>query len=243
MPEEVNRLVADAMAVIHWTPSDDATENLLAEGFGPDTIEMVGNIMIDSLELFRSQIEARGAAERLGLPSGFGLVTLHRPSNVDDPTVLAQLVRSLRDAARIVPVAFPVHPRTEIRLADAGLLDGLRATPNVSLLPPLGYLDFLSLVMECSVVITDSGGLQEETTYLGVPCLTVRNTTERPITVTLGTNRLIAPDQIPAALSEALSAGRRDPRPPRYWDGGTAQRVVDSLARHLGGTELVAVSG
>ena len=200
MPEEINRIVTDALADLLWTPSPDADENLRGEGVPDDKIARVGNVMIDAYEMLRSQIESRQTRQRFALPpQAYGVVTLHRPSNVDNEATLALIVGQLAEVAKRIPIVFPIHPRTRERLARAGLLDRLRATPGLTAVEPMGYLDFMSLVTDAKLAITDSGGIQEETTYLNIPCLTLRDTTERPITITQGTNRLIRP----AAASHA----------------------------------------
>jgi len=234
MPEEINRLVTDRLADLLWTPSPDADDNLRAEGTAEARIERVGNIMIDAYELHRSSIAAARTRERFGLPAGgYGVVTLHRPVNVDDREALRVLVAALAASAGKLPLVFPVHPRTRQRLETFGLAEGLGAAAGVHLTAPLGYIDFMSLVAESALVITDSGGLQEETTYLGLPCLTLRETTERPITLTQGTNRLIRPDGLAAAVGEALSGAWPRGRRPDLWDGQTAARVARSLHRRL----------
>jgi UDP-N-acetylglucosamine 2-epimerase (non-hydrolysing) len=230
MPEELNRIATDALADLLWTPSADANENLEREGIPRSRIELVGNIMIDSLEMMKSAIESRGHARRLGLVSrGYGVITLHRPSNVDDAERLRELVRLILDAARGLPVIFPVHPRTRQRLEAAGLLKRLTEGQGVILSDPLGYTDFMSVVFDCRYVLTDSGGIQEETTYLGIPCLTLRENTERPITVTQGTNRLVRPDTMLAHLETVLAGTWPARTVPVFWDGMTASRIVLSL--------------
>lgn len=231
MPEEINRLVTDVLADVLWTPSPDADANLLAEGVAEDRITRVGNIMLDSFELVRPAIESAKSADAYGLRKGaYGVVTLHRPSNVDDPGKLAQLVESLAAAQQRIPLIFPVHPRTAQRLAATGFDSRLRDA-GIILVEPLSYIGFMSLVLDSAAVITDSGGLQEETTYLGIPCLTLRENTERPITLTEGTNRLVAPSTLALALGRALATAREDRRRPQFWDGNTTSRCLDDLRR------------
>jgi len=230
MPEEINRLVTDALADLLWTPSPDADANLRAEGVPPDRIELVGNIMIDSYELMRSAIEASRTRQRFGLPPrGYGVVTLHRPSNVDDETALRHLVSELRSVASELPFVFPVHPRTHQRLLAFGLAQELSDTRGVQLVEPMGYIEFMGLVSEAQLVITDSGGLQEETTYLGIPCLTLRDTTERPITISQGTNQLVQVPELADAVRTVVGGHWKKGRVPDLWDGHTAKRVAASL--------------
>ncbi len=232
MPEEINRLATDAIADVLWTPSPDADANLAAEGVAPDRISNVGNIMLDSFELVRPRIERAGEGASLGLPDRYGVVTLHRPSNVDHPPALAALVEALIAVQARLPLVFPVHPRTAQRLAAAGLADRLTGA-GVVLTEPLPYIRFMSLVAGAAAAITDSGGIQEETTYLGIPCLTLRENTERPITIEQGTNRLVDASNLGRALDEALATpAARRPRPP-LWDGRTAGRCVEDLRRRI----------
>lgn len=242
MPEEVNRLVTDCLADVLWTPSADADANLIAEGVEPSRISRVGNIMIDSFELVRPAIEAADAAGRLGLERGrYAVVTLHRPGNVDDPAELGRLTASLVRVQQRLPLVFPVHPRTRARLAEAKL-DAALASAGVRLVEPLSYVEFMSLVVGAAAAITDSGGVQEETTYLGIPCLTLRRNTERPITVQEGTNRLVCAETLPDALRHALRAPASQRRRPQYWDGKAAGRCVADLRRRSVEIEAGAIA-
>ena len=230
MPEELNRLATDVLCDVLWTPSPDADRNLLAEGIPQERITRVGNIMLDSFEMSRPAIEAARAAEELGLAGGrdYCVVTLHRPSNVDDPRQLDLLVDALLRIQARLQILFPVHPRTAARLKAAGL-DRRLQEAGARLIEPVPYIQFMSLVMGARAVITDSGGVQEETTYLGIPCFTLRENTERPITVEEGTNRLATPSTVAELVSEALTTGRASPPRPEFWDGRTADRCVADL--------------
>jgi len=235
MPEEINRVATDAIADVLWTPSPDGDANLTAEGVPAERISRVGNIMIDSFELMRPAIEQANSAAALGLePGGYGVVTLHRPSNVDRVETLQVLVDQLIAVAEDLPLVFPVHPRTRARLTAFGLLDRLEAAAHVQLLEPQGYIAFMSLVVTAKLAITDSGGLQEETTYLGIPCLTVRPNTERPITISDGTNRLVTPADLSAQGRAAMAGDWRTGTKPDLWDGHTAGRVAADLKRRAG---------
>ena len=236
MPEEINRIVTDSIADLLWTPSPDADDNLRREGVPAQRIERVGNIMIDALEMQRERIEADGTRDSLGLVAGaYAVVTLHRPSNVDDPATLHTVVEQLVTVSREMALVFVVHPRTRDRLDRAGLWERLTQQAGIQLIDPLGYLQFMNLVTAARVLITDSGGVQEETSYLGIPCLTLRENTERPVTLTQGTNRLVSPANLPAALEAALAEGEHSNKPQiDLWDGHTADRVANSLARMLG---------
>jgi UDP-N-acetylglucosamine 2-epimerase (non-hydrolysing) len=232
MPEEINRLVTDVLADMLWTPSIDANENLIKEGISPHKIQLVGNIMIDALEMLRDKIEASQTYTDFGLQADtYGVVTLHRPSNVDDVGSLTRICKTLLEIAEEVPLVFPIHPRTRRNLEESNLLSAMSGSRNLVLPEPLNYVRFMSLVFNCRFVLTDSGGIQEETTYLGIPCLTLRENTERPITVTHGTNQLCALDNLRQKTAEALQGQAREPRKIDYWDGKTAERIVEFLKR------------
>jgi UDP-N-acetylglucosamine 2-epimerase (non-hydrolysing) len=223
MPEEINRLVTDRLADLLLTPSRDADEQLHAEGEPDAEIVFVGNVMIDSLHHALDQAAERGFAKKVGATGDHVVVTLHRPSNVDDPVRLAQLAQALREVAAERPVFFPMHPRTRERVAAAGLDLGA-----VKVLDPIGYFEMVDLERSAFAAITDSGGVQEETTVLDVPCFTVRDNTERPSTITHGTNQLVL--DIPT-LPGLVRAAKRPaaPRRPEGWDGHAAERVVEAL--------------
>ena len=232
MPEEINRMVTDAIADLLLAPSPDAVENLRAEGHTDDQIHFVGNIMIDTLVHALAKPQNGSARAADPTPSEPYLVaTLHRPANVDDPATIAELMSALVELGAEMPVVFPVHPRTRERLQALAARNPLANAGRLQLVEPLSYPAMARLVAGAQVVITDSGGLQEETTFLGVPCLTVRTTTERPITCTEGTNRLVAADRqtVVSATREALRARRPSPPTIDRWDGHTAERIVSLL--------------
>jgi UDP-N-acetylglucosamine 2-epimerase (non-hydrolysing) len=234
MPEELNRIVVDHVADLLLTPSEDADANLAREGIPEERIARVGNLMIDTLRAHLPQARAlRVAEQRLGLaPGRYALVTLHRPSNVDEPAALARLLGALSTIARELPVVFPVHPRTRARLAEPKLA---AAAASLRLVEPLGYLEFLSLTSGARLVLTDSGGLQEESTVLGVPCLTLRENTERPVTVSEGTNEVVGtdPERIVRAARRALAGEVRRGRIPPLWDGLAGERAADAILAFL----------
>jgi len=230
MPEETNRLVTDVLADILWTPSTDADENLIREGISKKKIHRVGNIMIDSLEMLRNKIDKLHIYSDFGLNRrGYGLVTLHRPMNVDNPKTLKQLCQILSRIADKIPLIFPIHPRTRKNIEINQLHPIMNKSQGMFLPNPLGYIHFMNLVFNCRFIITDSGGIQEETTYLGIPCLTVRPNTERPITITQGTNHLCGPKDLEDKAQAVLSGYSPKVKKIEYWDGKTAKRIVDYL--------------
>jgi UDP-N-acetylglucosamine 2-epimerase (non-hydrolysing) len=235
MPEEVNRIVTDRLSSLLFTTSPDADRNLRSEGVPARKIHRVGNVMIDTLLRFKKRADRSDVMSRLGIEAPFALLTLHRPSNVDDAGALRRIVTALKTISRKLPIVFPIHPRTLKMLDGFGLrpdLDG--GSARLKLIDPLSYIDFLHLQARARLVLTDSGGIQEETTILGVPCLTLRENTERPITVTHGTNRLVGSDtvRIVREAGRILSSGRR--RTPRIplWDGRAAERIARVFRNH-----------
>lgn len=232
MPEEINRLATDAISDLLLVSEPAGEENLLREGIPPSRIRYVGNVMIDTLVHHLPQAVERDLGFG-GRP--FALVTLHRPSNVDQCASLTSIVEFLRDIAHELPIVFPVHPRTKNRLAEFSLLDRMENDPNIRLLPPQGYVENLGLMRHAALVLTDSGGIQEETSYLSIPCLTLRENTERPATISLGTNTLTGSDFVKArAVVDEILAGRyKTSSPIPGWDGRAAQRVVQELSGFL----------
>lgn len=234
MPEEINRVLTDAISRWLFVTEPSGEANLLREGIAADRVHFVGNVMIDTLLSHLEEARKRDTLDRLGLvEQGYGVLTLHRPSNVDDPAQLRGLFEVLEAIHEEIEVVFPVHPRTEAAIERG--LEGRR--PRLRLLEPLGYLDFLRLMADARLVLTDSGGIQEETTVLGVPCLTLRENTERPVTVSQGTNRIVGTD--PATIlaeTRKILAGDVTPGAiPDRWDGRAAERIADVLERDLGG--------
>jgi len=238
MPEEVNRVLTDQISSLLFTTEKHAEANLAREGIDGQRVRFVGNVMIDTLLMNREKaVPARQTIERLddagmfGNPeTGYALVTLHRPSNVDEPRVLERLLKTLVEISQQLPILFPVHPRTQGRIEAAGLMDLLKQGRIVTL-PPLGYKELLGLMDSAKVVLTDSGGIQEETTALGVPCITLRENTERPITLTQGTNTIVGadPEKIMAAFNEIMETGGKAGRVPELWDGRAAERIADQI--------------
>ena len=236
MPEEINRLVTDAIADFLLTPSPDGDENLRKEGVAEERIKRVGNVMIDSLFTNLERSKSSTIHADLGLEKGeYGVLTLHRPSNVDDKDAFADILSALEQIGTRIPLVFPLHPRTKHRAEEFGLTNRLEAIPNIVLTGPAGYLDFVALMADAKLVLTDSGGLQEETTALGIPCLTLRENTERPITVTEGTNTIVGndPQVILDAANDALDHGGKAGRIPDLWDGKTAGRIVDIIENRI----------
>ncbi|WP_212413347.1 UDP-N-acetylglucosamine 2-epimerase (non-hydrolyzing) [Bradyrhizobium sp. AUGA SZCCT0222] len=234
LPEEINRIVTDSISDLLWAPSEDASDNLKREGIDPSKIDLVGNIMIDSYLMLKETISRAASARCIGVTEEkYVVVTLHRPANVDDTVMLTRIAEALQQLAPSTNIVFPVHPRTRAKLEAADLIGRLQH-PNIRLIEPMGYVDFMSLVFSSALVITDSGGIQEETSFIGIPCLTLRSNTERPVTITHGTNQLVTPETLLGAATAAMGAGPRRPSNIPLWDGHTASRVVASLARHCG---------
>ena len=233
MPEEINRLLTDQISDLLFTPSQDAAENLLAEGVAAVRIRFVGNVMIDSL--FKQLTRAKQSAIRQDLAiadQDYAVLTLHRPANVDNPDTLERIINALEEISERLPIVFPVHPRTRKTIAEFGFGERIEKAKGLRLIEPLGYLDFLGLYSRARLVLTDSGGLQEETTVLGIPCLTLRENTERPITVEMGTNTIVGtdPEKITTAAFAALNGSLTTNRHvPPLWDGNTADRILDAL--------------
>jgi len=236
MPEEINRLLTDQIADLLFTPSHDADENLIAEGIPRERIRFVGNVMIDSLQKNLAVARALPTQEQLGLKGiDYALLTLHRPSNVDLRDSFERILAALEAIASKLPVVFPVHPRTRKTIAELGLSERVDSIRDLRLIEPLGYLDFLNLSSRARLVLTDSGGIQEETTALGIPCLTLRENTERPITVEMGTNIVVGTDTtkiIAAANSTLNGCAKKARKQPPLWDGHTSERILDALVEH-----------
>ena len=235
MPEEINRVLTDSISDFLFTTSRDADDNLLCEGIPSNKIHFVGNIMIDCLLTQLPRTECRSTLSRFDVTAGgYAVLTLHRPSNVDAPETLGNLVDVFVELSREMPIVWPIHPRTKTRLLDSGLMRRLQQSKDLKLTDPMNYLDMLTLNRSARMILTDSGGLQEEATVLGVPCITLRDNTERPVTVDVGTNQLVGnhPDRIRAAVRSALNENGRQTRVPAFWDGKTSERIVDVLRRY-----------
>jgi len=236
MPEEINRVLTDSISDLLFCTEESGVLNLRREGIPEQRIHLVGNVMIDTLLRHRAKADESRILSELGLsPRSFAVLTLHRPANVDDPAVLGRLVDALEEIHRDLELVFPVHPRTRHKLAAFGLAERLAALPRLRLVEPIGYLDFLKLMAEARLVLTDSGGIQEETTILRVPCLTLRDNTERPVTVECGSNRLVGrdPARIVAAWREIRDSAAKPAGVPPLWDGRAAERIADVLLRSL----------
>lgn len=232
MPEETNRIVTDAISDLLFTTEESANANLAREGIAAEKIFFVGNVMIDTLLGQMQRVAGHQTWKRLGLPErGYGVLTLHRPANVDEPDALRALIDVLSVVATRLPLVFPVHPRTLARLREFRLEGRVGAEGGWRLVPPMGYRDFLSLVTGARLVLTDSGGIQEETTILGIPCLTLRRNTERPVTITAGTNRLVGsdPHRILSTVEDILTSRGQQAQIPRFWDGHAARRIAEVL--------------
>jgi UDP-N-acetylglucosamine 2-epimerase (non-hydrolysing) len=236
MPEEINRIVTDSISDLLFTTEGSANENLRREGVPAEKVKFVGNVMIDSLVQHLEKANSSRILAELGLaPEGYSVLTLHRPSNVDRRKSLEPLVAALVEISKKLPIVFPVHPRTRAKIDEFGLHSSM-SDSDLQLIDPLGYLDFLALYSQAKFVMTDSGGLQEETTYLGIPCLTIRDNTERPVTIEIGTNQLIAadPTNLKIAAFELLnSSPRKETSTPPLWDGKAAARICDELGRTI----------
>lgn len=238
MPEEINRIATDAIADRLYVTERSGLDHLRREGIPEDRVVFAGNVMIDSLERFRHRAAASGAVAAFGLErTPYVLMTMHRPATVDHAEPLGRLAETIERVAAHAPVVFPIHPRTRQRLADFGLIGRLDATERLRLAEPVGYLEFLDLMQQAAVVVTDSGGIQEETTALGVPCLTLRPHTERPVTVEVGTNVLLPldPGAVASHVEDALAGRGKKGELPPLWDGHAAERIADDLVQHYDG--------
>jgi len=235
MPEEINRVVTDSISDILFVTEPSGVRNLRQEGIDPYKIHFCGNVMIDTLELYKARAAQSNILNGLGLNIGeYGVVTLHRPTNVDDHSVFARIIDALEEIQKDIKIVFPMHPRTYNNLKSSGVSERFDALPNLMTINALGYLDFLKLMSESKVVITDSGGIQEETTILGIPCLTIRENTERPITITEGTNKLVGTQThtILKGYRESLNNPPKKVRP-KFWDGKAAERIVQVILNSL----------
>ncbi|MGI6656372.1 MAG: non-hydrolyzing UDP-N-acetylglucosamine 2-epimerase [Desulfobulbus sp.] len=233
MPEEINRVLTDAISDLLFVTEQSGEDNLRKEGVDPGKIHFVGNVMIDTLHQHLAKASRSTIRQQLNIGEAYGLVTLHRPSNVDKAETLQPLLQCLHDISQKLPLVFPVHPRTRNNMERFGLLEEMARNPRITLAEPLGYLDFLNLIQGAALVITDSGGIQEETTVLHVPCVTLRENTERPVTVTEGSNYLIGTDteKIIRTVRDILDGRGKQGAVPRLWDGQAAQRIIAILAQ------------
>ena len=236
MPEEINRVLTDAISDLLFCTEQSGVDNLRREGIGADKVFLVGNVMIDTLLSNRDKAESSGVLDDLDLSVGdYAVLTLHRPSNVDDPAAFGRILDALDVIQRDMPIVFPVHPRTRKTLSQLFLIERIEAMPNLRLLAPIGYLDFLKLISSAKLALTDSGGIQEETTILKVPCLTLRENTERPITVQIGSNQIVGTDtgRIVSAYQQIVSGKWRQCGTPPLWDGHAAERIVQILTEKI----------
>jgi UDP-N-acetylglucosamine 2-epimerase (non-hydrolysing) len=231
MPEEINRILTDALSDVLFVTEEAAIENLQHEGISRGRIHFVGNVMIDTLRRHLEAARRRSVRERLGIDGHYGLVTLHRPSNVDSKESLLPLLECLMEISEDLPLFFPLHPRTRVTMQRLGLWDLAESARYLTILEPLTYLDFLNLLETAGLVLTDSGGIQEETTALGVPCVTLRENTERPVTTTLGTNYLVGtdPEKILTTAKDILAGRGKTGQIPPYWDGLAGERIIATL--------------
>lgn len=235
MPEEINRMVTDSLADFLFTTERSGNENLKREGVPENKIHFVGNVMIDTLLRCRQRIDDQNITDRFGVaPRSYALLTLHRPSNVDVPETLSGILDALADIQKKLPILFPLHPRTRRRISEAGPFERARDLANLKMLEPLGYMEFLGLMAQAKLVMTDSGGIQEETTILGIPCLTLRENTERPVTIAEGTNELVGTqaERIMAGVYRILNRKTGNSQHPELWDGHAAERIVNVLRGH-----------
>jgi len=232
MPEEINRIVTDSLSTLLFTTCEDANVNLAHEGVRPERIRFVGNVMIDSLEKHKEIAKKSDVLERLSLRErNYGVLTLHRPSNVDDTNVLSRILSAIERIQERMPVVFPVHPRTRRNLASGVVKSKVQSSKSLVLLDPLGYIDFLRLLLSSRLILTDSGGIQEESTVLGVPCLTLRENTERPVTVSAGTNTIVGtdPEKIVHEAEEIIAGRGKEGRVPPLWDGKASSRIASAI--------------
>ena len=232
MPEEINRVLTDKLSKLLFTTSPEAKDNLINEGISEKNIHFVGNTMIDSLIEFQHKFNKSNIRKDLDIQDEYALITLHRPSNVDNKNNLIELINSIKTTSKIIPCIFPIHPRTKNKLKSANLYNTLNKNKRIKLINPIGYIDFMCLQMNARVVLTDSGGIQEETTFFGIPCITVRNNTERPITISNGTNKLIGTEYyiIPDTVEASINVKHQEKFSiPSLWDGKSADRISKIL--------------